>query len=906
MGKERGLVRIALITVFTFFVLINQVDSINGQGKSLNVDGQISKALAISPEVRVMISMKEGESKDKNTLSKELGIPASKINYNSNNIVFASINKEDAIKISENNDVEKIEIERVRYISLSDSVPLINGTRTRGLQLNGLNLTGVGESVCIIDTGVNYSHSDLGGCLGAGCKIAGGYDFVNSDADPLDDHGHGTHVAGIVASNGSITGVAPGTRIIAIKACNAAGSCSDANIAAGINLCIGNATNYNISVISMSLGSGLNSSYCNDDPLAPYINNAVAQNISVVIASGNGLNNDAIGRTDQISAPACVQNATPVSSVNKSDFIASYANRNSLVLLMAPGSSINSTSYTGGYQVNSGTSMAAPHVAGAIAILNQIIRLEGQKRTSAQLVAILNKTGKSITDSSGITYSRINIYDAIVELSNLSIFLNSPSSALLSRTNQTFNCNSSSINALRNMSFFIWNSTALVNSSNVIISGYNNGTTFSYNFTSEDTYYWNCQSSNSLGFVSTASGNYSIVYDITKPNVSILSPINNSYMSLGRFNSTLNENGSCIYSLNYGVTNYSMSASDNKAYNASNISLIQDSVYVASFYCNDSAGNINNSQSRTFTIDMINPNVTINSPVNAYSETSSSSTLTFSYNISDNLNVSSCDLIIGGSVSVTNNTITNQTAIQSFSKTLSSGSYTWSVNCTDIAGNTGNSSSRSLTINSPASSTVSSGGGGGGGGGGGDIKSIYSPTNEQANSGYTKELAKQESIRFIIFSNEGKNDSHSLTLSNVSENYAEIVIKSEPIKVILGIGQSIKLNLTSLNYYDLYLKLESITGNRATLTVQTIHDPIITEIITKEINQTRQDENKTSSGDIDNIPDKTNKWIIVLSVIVGLLIIGLIVSYFMEIRREKSLKKEILKDVKERLDKKKK
>ena len=79
--------------------------------------------------------------------------------------------------------------------------------------------------VAIIDTGIDYTHPDLGGCIaiGNGCKVAGGFDFVNDDADPMDDDGHGTHVADIAAGlsrDGAHKGVAPGAKVFALKACS--------------------------------------------------------------------------------------------------------------------------------------------------------------------------------------------------------------------------------------------------------------------------------------------------------------------------------------------------------------------------------------------------------------------------------------------------------------------------------------------------------------------------------------------------------------------------------------------------------------------------------------------------------------------------------------------------------------
>jgi len=90
---------------------------------------------------------------------------------------------------------------------LTDSVPLINADDVWGLGYNGTGIT-----IAILDTGIDYTHPDLGGCFGPECKVIGGYDFVNLDSDPMDDHGHGTHVSGIATGTGGegvYKGVAP-------------------------------------------------------------------------------------------------------------------------------------------------------------------------------------------------------------------------------------------------------------------------------------------------------------------------------------------------------------------------------------------------------------------------------------------------------------------------------------------------------------------------------------------------------------------------------------------------------------------------------------------------------------------------------------------------------------------------
>ncbi|MBI3334249.1 S8 family serine peptidase [Candidatus Pacearchaeota archaeon] len=894
--KEKGAISVYLMAALSVLCALSLLHAAFGMDELGDVERSVHAELAENEEVNVrIITEQEGIE-----LAHEL--PRENIRYADESQVFARIDSETLAELAEHPEVMQVELERVRYISLADSVPLINGTQTYPLQLNGINLTGAGESICIIDTGVNYSHTSLGGCFGnnnasSACKVIGGYDFVNSDSNPLDDNGHGTHVAGIAAANGSVNGAAPGARIIAIKACNAAGSCSDSAIIAGINWCIGNATLYNISVISMSLGAGLNASYCNDDPLAPSINTAVRANISVAIATGNGLDNDGTGRTTEISAPACVQNATSVAAVTKSDAIASYSNRNSLVLLMAPGSSITSTSYTGSTEANSGTSMATPHVAGALAIMRQFLRLEGVNQSTLQLERALNQSGKAITDSTGTVYSRIRMYHAIEILSNLTSILHTPVTGLFTANNQTFTCNASSLNALVNLSFFIWNASALVNSSALNISGDANGSIFAYNFTHEGSYVWNCQATNTLGFATLASANYSVTYDVTAPNVSVLSPNNGSVQNAARVNSTLNENGTCMYSLTAGVMNYSMNASDNRTFSATNTTLIQDTIYTASYYCNDTAGNRNATETRIFTVDLTRPNVTLNSPADGYSETASSSTITFSYNVSDGLNISSCSLLFGSSVNLTNSSIVNQSASHAFIQTLSAGSYVWNITCTDTAGNIGNSTSRSITLAEPSSSSVSSSSSGGGGGGTSSTSDTFTPSTSEVNSGYTKTLKKQDAIQFILF--DGSSEKHTLVLREIGQDHVNITIMSDPIRLTLGIGQSVKLNLTSSSFYDLLVKLDSIAAGKAQLTVQSIRDPILVEHIQIPGNESREEENdEPEQEDV-----KKRGWYFYLLGVLVLMIVVAGIVHLLDLHEKKEWKKEVLQDVK-RLKKK--
>ncbi|HEX5171673.1 MAG TPA: S8 family serine peptidase, partial [Cyclobacteriaceae bacterium] len=175
---------------------------------------------------------------------------------------------------------------------------------------SNFGVTGQGVRMGIIDTGVDYHHTDLGGGIGPGFKVKGGYDFVNNDGDPMDDNGHGTHVAGIAAANGpGLKGVAPDASIYAYKVLGRDGSGIDSWILSAIERCADPDQNPDtddaLDVVNMSLGRPV-------DPLEPIseaVNNATAKGIIFVVAAGNDYNFGTIG-TPGVAAQAITVGAT--------------------------------------------------------------------------------------------------------------------------------------------------------------------------------------------------------------------------------------------------------------------------------------------------------------------------------------------------------------------------------------------------------------------------------------------------------------------------------------------------------------------------------------------------------------------------------------------------------------------
>lgn len=194
------------------------------------------------------------------------------------------------------------------YALLDTSVPLINATEVWQLQdANGNPVTGKGVVVAILDTGVDYTHPDLGGCKGFGCKVIDGYDIVNDDWDPMDNDGHGTMVAGIIAANGALKGVAPDAELLVYKVLEPSESGPASGDTSDVIAGIGDAIEDGADIICMSLGG---ESSVTDDALALAVNRAVDAGVIVVAAAGN--DGPYIGT---IASPASYENVIAVGSV---------------------------------------------------------------------------------------------------------------------------------------------------------------------------------------------------------------------------------------------------------------------------------------------------------------------------------------------------------------------------------------------------------------------------------------------------------------------------------------------------------------------------------------------------------------------------------------------------------------
>lgn len=257
------------------------------------------------------------------------------------------------------------------HATLTESVHLIRADLLR--QTTGA--TGAGIRVGIVDTGIDYSHPAFGNGYGPGHRVAGGYDFANDDADPRDDHGHGTHVAGIVGGNGGgVVGVAPGVTLYAFKVLTAGGWGYESWILAGLERALDPdgdpGTDDAMQVINLSLGSSAGNP---DDPMSLALDHLTESGVVCCVAAGND------GSYRSIGSPGTSRRAITVGATDKQDSIAFFSSRGPVPRtydakpdLMAPGVDIVSSMLGGGTIALSGTSMAAPHVTGCAALLLQL------------------------------------------------------------------------------------------------------------------------------------------------------------------------------------------------------------------------------------------------------------------------------------------------------------------------------------------------------------------------------------------------------------------------------------------------------------------------------------------------------------------------------------------------------
>lgn len=248
--------------------------------------------------------------------------------------------------------------------------------------------------VAVVDTGVDINHPDLKG------KLLKGYNVINPNKEPLDDVGHGTHVAGIISAkvnnNEGIAGMMWGGKLLPVKALDSTGSGTTYSVAQGIIW----AVDQGAKVINLSLGN-----YADAQFLHEAIKYAFDRDVVIIAATGND-------NTERPGYPAAYPEVLSVSATDYNLNRASFSNYGDYIDVMAPGESIASTYPDNQYAALSGTSMASPHVAALAALIRSI----NPDLKNTEVMDIIRKNVIDLGDTGRdkyFGYGQIDVYSAL-------------------------------------------------------------------------------------------------------------------------------------------------------------------------------------------------------------------------------------------------------------------------------------------------------------------------------------------------------------------------------------------------------------------------------------------------------------------------------------------------------------
>ncbi|MHA1988901.1 MAG: hypothetical protein ACW98D_19965 [Promethearchaeota archaeon] len=460
------------------------------------------------------------------------------------------------------------------------------------------------------------------------------------------------------------------------------------------------------------------------------------------------------------------------------------------------------------------------------------------------------------TTPNGDTETSFSLDESVDGLFNITINnTNAGQAANITQINMTFSSSNFIVNGTNGTNTLY---SSVVNTSKQF--SWINSTAYLINGSVNNSYFWFYAKANAPGVYNLTvtylngttaapvitSTNFTVtINDTTSPNITISYPSNRTNHSLSYINFNLTvldyklaPNGICWYTLDSGVTNTSMfNTTAVNDYNATNTS-IADGNYVAKFWCNDTANNVNNSEITNFTIDTVDPTIThLCSPTTI----SEGGTITCSCSATD-------DRTGIASSSYTTNPVA--TAI---------GTYTTGCTATDHAGNSATNTITYYVIQ-----------GGGGGGSSGSSSGSYDNTYVEDNKELseigviTKSLSKKSRIRIKI-----NNEKHHVGVKELTTTTATIEITSTPQEKVFNIGTEEKFDVTVDGYYDLSVKLNSIESGKAEISLRSIHEKIPEDLV---------DETETPTTETTaELKESSNRsWMIGLAAVIIVIILGII------------------------------
>ena len=303
-------------------------------------------------------------------------------------------------------------------------------------------IDGSGFSVAVIDTGLDIDHPLIAP------NYVAGYDFVDRDNDPSDPVGHGTHLAGTIGATDKTIGVAPDAGLIGLRVLNENGDAFVSKIEAALEWVYDRRQQYNITAVNLSSGTGFYTpeSQIRGDILTDDIRRLEAAGVTVVAAAGNnyfadrdseeltGINFPAVFSTIAVGAvwqdgskPLTVWQDGSIDSSTGADRIPGFSQRSPAEnFIFAPGAIITSTLPDRRIGQKAGTSQAAPHIAGAVALLQEAsLQFSDRVLTPEEVNQLLRRTSDRVFDgddednnviSTETSYLRVNVYNAVAEI----------------------------------------------------------------------------------------------------------------------------------------------------------------------------------------------------------------------------------------------------------------------------------------------------------------------------------------------------------------------------------------------------------------------------------------------------------------------------------------------------------
>ncbi|MBI4141449.1 S8 family serine peptidase [Candidatus Woesearchaeota archaeon] len=392
------------------------------------IDDDVKNKLESEEEITVLIEINESII-PKDTLTKKQEFKQKYLNKNQTSntqqthdyevekeyehipIIAVRLTRQGLQKILNDSNVKAVHTDKNLSLTLTESIPIIRANLAQNLNYLHTQVLGQGQTLCILDTGIDANHTAFAD------RILAGKNFIDESKEPIDDNGHGTHVAGITAANGSVIGVAPRANILSVKVCDSNGNCPSSAILAGIDFCLNNSVTQNISVISGSFSDSgeYNSTNC-PSYFEPALNAVNEQNISSVFAAGNNFYQNGI------SYPACSPFAISVGASTKQDEKALFSNKGDLLDIYAPGQDITSTLPQNTYGSKSGTSMSVPFIAGTIMLIKQKEKLQNFTLSPAQIKQLLKETAEKSIE--GIP--RIDVLNAVSRAGEIVVNVSPP------------------------------------------------------------------------------------------------------------------------------------------------------------------------------------------------------------------------------------------------------------------------------------------------------------------------------------------------------------------------------------------------------------------------------------------------------------------------------------------------